>query len=149
MQISRFLLPVAVLGCAGHPSRPATRDDTQTLIDLEQQWVASYVAADAGYLRRLFADEAVFVSSSGVVTTGAQEIDELASGAVRYTRFSTWDLAPRVLGDTAYVTARSHVEGHVVATARDFVVDLRVLDVFVRRGAAWRLVASQATRVAP
>jgi ketosteroid isomerase-like protein len=149
MHISRVLILVAVLGCAGHPSPRSPHDDAQRLTDLEQRWVASYVAADAAFLRRLFADDVVFVSSSGVVTTGAQEIDELASGAVRYTRFSTWDLAPRVLGDTAYVTARSHVEGHVVATARDFAVDLRVLDVFVRRGATWRLVASQATRVGP
>jgi hypothetical protein len=47
------------------------------------------------------------------------------------------------------VTGVSHVEAVVVATQREIVVDMRVLDVFVRRGGQWQVLATQATRLAP
>lgn len=131
------------------PAPPAPRTDEQALIDLEHRWVASYVAGDAAFLQRLFADVVVFVNSRGEVSTGTQEIEELRTGAVRYAKFDTWDVVPRVHGDAAYVTARSRIEGVDTRSQREFAVDVRVLDVFVRSEGAWKLVASQITRIAP
>jgi hypothetical protein len=54
---------------------------------------------------------------------------------------------PRVFGDIAVVTAVSHVEAVVTATQREIVVDMRVLDVFVRSGGQWQVLATQGTRL--
>jgi hypothetical protein len=50
---------------------------------------------------------------------------------------------PRVFGDIAVVTAVSHIEAVVTATQREIVVDMRVIDVFVRSGGRWQVLASQ------
>jgi ketosteroid isomerase-like protein len=150
------LIFTALTGCA-RPRPPASappaaappRDDHRALIELERRWVASYVAADAGFLQQLFAADAVFINSRGQVSTGPQEIEELRSGAVRYRKFETWDVVPRIHGDAAFVTARSHIEGVFTQSQREFAVDVRVLDAFIRAGDAWKLVASQITRVEP
>lgn len=91
----------------------------------------------------------MLVNSRGEVGTGAQEVEEVRTGAVVYRRFDTWDVVPRIHGDAAVVTARSRIEGVVTATRREFAVDLRVTDVFVRAGGTWKVVASQGTRVDP
>jgi ketosteroid isomerase-like protein len=83
------------------------------------------------------------------VSTGPQEIEELRSGAVRYRKFETRDVVPRIHGDAAFVTARSHIEGVFTQSQREFAVDVRVLDAFIRSGDSWKLVASQITRVEP
>jgi uncharacterized protein (TIGR02246 family) len=151
----RTLIPLSLAlptltGCAtSAPASPSPRDEHQALIDLEHRWVASYVAGDAAFLQHLFADDAVFINSRGQVSTGPQEIEELRTGAVRYRKFETWDVMPRTHGDAAHVTARSHIEGVFTQSQREFVVDVRVLDVFVRSGDSWKLVASQITRVEP
>jgi ketosteroid isomerase-like protein len=145
-----WLCAAWLVGCAApiRPTAPAAVDhDARALIELEHRWVASYVAGDAGFLDRLFRDDVVLVNTRGEISSKRQEVDELRSGAVRYQTFDTWDLAPRLYGDVAVVTARSHVVGVVTASGRAFDVQMRVIDVFVRGAGRWQLVASQGTRV--
>lgn len=141
-------LTVSLLaGCARPRPRVQEHADARALVELEHRWVASYVARDTAFLEMLYAPDAVFVNSRGEVGTGAQEIEEVRTGAVIYRRFDTWDVVPRIYGDAAVVTARSRIEGVVTATGREIAVDLRVIDVFVRVGGVWKVVASQGTRV--
>lgn len=135
---------------AAQPRLPSqVQADAAVLVELEHRWVAAYVARDAAFLETLYAPDAVLVSSRGEVGTGAQEVEEVRTGAVLYRRFDTWDVTPRIHGDAAVVTARSRIEGVVTATQREFAVDLRVIDVFVRAGDTWKVVASQGTRFDP
>jgi ketosteroid isomerase-like protein len=103
--------------------------------------------ADAGFLDQLYRDDLVLVSSRGEIVTKQQEVEEVRTGAVRYRKFDTWDIVPRVFGDVAVVTALTRIEAIVTATQREIAVDLRVIDVFVRSGGTWRVLATQATRL--
>jgi ketosteroid isomerase-like protein len=145
-----FLALVASCGADKGPRAvPAGEQagDAQALIELEHRWTAAYVNADAEFLDELYRDDLVLVSSRGEVFTKQQEVDEVRTGAVRYRRFDTKDIVPRVFGDIAVVTAVSHVEAVVTATQREIVVDMRVIDVFVRSGGQWHVLASQGTRM--
>lgn len=139
-------------GCAeprAAPNRQPDDADSRALIALEHRWVASYVSRDAAFLETLYARDAVFVNSRGELGTAAQEIMEVRTGTVVYRKFDTWDIVPRIHGDTAVVTVRSRVEGVVPASGREFAVDLRMIDVFVRAGGTWKVVSSQGSRIEP
>jgi ketosteroid isomerase-like protein len=145
-----FLALLASCGAAPRPRVAPTADqagDAQALIELEHRWAAAYVNADAELLDKLYRDDLVLVSSRGEVLTKQQEVAEVRTGAVRYRRFDTKDLVPRVFGDTAVVTAVSHIEAVVTETQREIVVDMRVIDVFVRSGGRWQVLATQGTRL--
>ena len=122
---------------------PGTMEES--VIAAERQWAAAMVARDLPALRDIFADDLVYVHGSGAVETKAEFLEKLATGARAYTHITPLEPRARVYGDTAVVADLLDVG--VVSGEQRLTVRVRTINVFLRRGGRWQIVAHQATRL--
>ena len=99
--------------------------------------------ADTAALSRMVADEFVEISRLGQVRTRADNIRDIASGALRLTSVRYDSLAVRIYGDVAVLTGIADNTG--VARGMPFSGKIRYTRVFVRRDGRWQAVAMQQT----
>ncbi|HKU37437.1 MAG TPA: nuclear transport factor 2 family protein, partial [Polyangiales bacterium] len=72
---------------------------------------------------------------------------KLPSLGVKIDRIEMDQVKMRVLGDTAIVTG--HVVAKLSVAGNPIVEDVRFTRVYARRGAQWKMVAGQGTRLTP
>jgi ketosteroid isomerase-like protein len=99
--------------------------------------------ADTVALSRMVADEFVEISRLGQVRTRAENIRDIASGALRLTSVRYDSLMVRIYGDVAVLTGIADNTG--VARGMPFSGKVRYMRVFVRRDGRWQAVAMQQT----
>ena len=133
-----MVLALALL--AAQASSTAARELTQFEARLAETWKKGDCAAYGAML----APEWSVIHITGDVLTRAQVLDMCKAASDPIASFDVADIQVRTYGNTAVVTGRTTVTtaGSTPATVR-----LRFTDVFVRTSGAWRVVASQATRV--
>jgi len=124
----------------GLPSPP------MQLLDVLDRRVAAMLKNDFAALEALLDDALVYTHSSGRVETKAEFIAALRSGQLKYVAADLDDLRVRIYGSTALVTG--HARMTVESGGRQRVLEIRFLDVYLRRDARWRQVAWQSTRIA-
>ena len=106
-------------------------------------WTQAMVRRDQAALRRLLADDLVFVHSNGsTVQNKAQYI--AASERSTYEALPLSDVEIRVYGKTAVLSA--HIDTKNVGREP---FRVRTLQVFVQNNGQWQLAAFQSTRVTP
>ena len=114
------------------------------LTDLEYKMNEATVKKDRAFLERAYADDYYCIHSNGVGMNKAKELAETMSASSAWTDFKLDDLAIRLYGDVAILTARLTLKG----TAKGFKPGARrFTDIFVRRGGRWQLVGCQSTLV--
>jgi uncharacterized protein (TIGR02246 family) len=101
------------------------------------------LAADTAALSRLLAPDFVEISRLGTVRTRADNIRDIASGALHLTSVTYDSLTVRVYGDVAILTGIADNTG----TMRGFPFSgkVRYSRVFVRRDGRWQAVLMQQT----
>jgi uncharacterized protein (TIGR02246 family) len=111
---------------------------------LERQWAQAQVKADVALLGRIYADDIVYVHSSGDVDTRARLLERVGGGSLRYQKLELVDPRVRVYGDAAVVNGAFDVVVQVDGQP----VNHRVLyvHVYARQGGTWRMVAHQTTK---
>ena len=109
-----------------------------------QEFLAALRKGDEAALTPFYADDYTITMDTGAVQTKAQRIEWVKANAARLSTLDFQDLKTRVYGDTAVVTghAASQDEGAEK-------VDSRMIQVWVKQGGTWRLVAGQTTAIAP
>jgi len=143
-----LLLAAAALAEAQTP-RGGTlyqRRAEQELINLNAEWVRAARAADARSLERLLADDFTLTTADGETRSRKEYIAELVSGERKLTSLAPEGYQARLHGDAAVLA-----HGGTLAAeykGRDMSGRYRWTHFFVRRGARWRCVATQATRLA-
>lgn len=139
---------LAAIGCAGLASasaRPgAAEDDIAEILRAEREICAAFERGDADWLEANLDPTFTLTSSTGRVTTRAQEVAELRGGT-RYAVFRNRDSKVRLYGDAAVVTGITRVEGK--AGGAPYALDFQFTDTYVRRPQGWVLVASHASRL--
>ena len=120
--------------------------DEQTLMRIEQELTDAMLKGDASAVERHYADAFTFTTPDGETADKAQVVSSLKTGALKFEASKIDDMKVRVYGDTAVVTSRTTDKGSVNGV--DVSGQYRWMDVFVRRGGRWQLVAAQGTRVA-
>lgn len=102
------------------------------------------VRGDAGFFRRLLAEEFRYTNASGVAFDRAGYIDfYIESGHAKW-QSQEWDeLEVQLIGGVAVATCRLHDRATFDGTALD--ARFRSTQVFVKRGGEWRYVAGQTT----
>jgi uncharacterized protein (TIGR02246 family) len=135
-------LALAVLVLAA--SAQAAPDRTQEVLQIERDWCAAYQRGDVAYLEQLMTPDFTLIGSGGTVNTAASEIEELKSGAVKYSTFENRDMQVRFYGDTAIVIGRTHAAG--TSGGKPFDIDVAFTDVLVKLDGRWRAVAGHASR---
>ena len=120
------------------------------LTKMENDWPRIIKEHDAAAIRRMEADDAVFVYPDGSIGDKAQDIKDTESGALSADSWEVADLKVIVLDkDSAVVTGRSIVKGGKYkmpdGKVQDISGEYRWVDTFARRNGQWQVVAGAAT----
>jgi hypothetical protein len=174
--MKRFLLVVtpslvaalfagAQFGCAG--PQPTTSSNTNMAIpaptpdkaaietelkQIENDWPRIMKEHDASTVKRVEADDAVFIYPDGSIGDKAQDVKDMESGALSADSWEIADLKVNVLNnDSAVVSGRSIVKGGKYKMAdgktQDISGEYRWIDTYARRNGQWQLVAGASTPV--
>jgi hypothetical protein len=159
------LLAGAQFGCAG--PQPTTSTNTNMAIPaptpdqaaietelkkIENDWPRIMKEHDAGAVKRIEADDAVFIYPDGSIGDKAQDVKDMESGALSADSWEIADLKVNVLNnDSAVVSGRSIVKGGKYkmpdGKTQDISGEYRWIDTYARRNGQWQLVAGASTPV--
>ncbi len=136
--------------CVLSPLPAAAQIDTASIrqvLATEDRRFAAMVHADTSALASLLAPDLTYTHTDGAQNTGAELLQLLGSGTLRYASIAPEAREVRVLGSSAVVTGRSAMrvsaDGHVRAFG------IRYLAVYRRSAGGWELIAWQSTRLPP
>jgi len=141
----RFVTVVAIVALA--LSFADLRADEAAILQVTRDACKAFVDRDTRRLREVLTEDFTLTDADGTVTTRADEIASVETGAVRYDVFENHDMKVRIYGDSAVVTGRTTVKG--TAGKSPFAAEFQFTDAIVRRGDRWRFAASHISRVAP
>ena len=114
------------------------------LTDLEYKMNEATVKKDRDFLERAYADDYYCVHSNGSAMDKATELAKTMAASSAWTDFALDDVAIRIYGDVAILTARLTLKG----AAEGFKAGARrFTDIFVRREGQWQLVGCHSTLV--
>ena len=99
------------------------------------------IAGDMTAFASILADEFVYNQPSGNVADKAAYIEMLKSGAVKLKKAERYDVAIHVYGDVATAMGSTRVDVEMKGEPRQ--VDLRYLNVWVKRDGRWQLASRQ------
>lgn len=172
--MKRFLLVVtlslvaalfvfAQFGCAGPQSTTSTNANMATpapaptpdkaaieteLKKIENDWPRIIKEHDAAMVKRIEADDAVFLYPDGSIGDKATDVKDTESGALTADSWEVSEVKVSVLNsDWAVVTGRSIVKGGKYKGQPFPYDDIRWVDTYARRNGQWQLVAGGATPV--
>ena len=152
--MKRVLVTAALLAAACAPSAAQTRGRPTTyqqsverqLVAIVEDWARAARAADARALERLFADDFSATTADGRVRSKREYIADFVSGSRRIDELTLGNYHARVHGNAAALTHGGTLRG--TQDGRDASGRYRWTHFFVRTGGRWRVVATQATRLA-
>ncbi|MDX6403431.1 MAG: hypothetical protein QOH70_886 [Blastocatellia bacterium] len=122
------------------------------LSKIENDWPRIIKEHDAATVRRIEADDAIFVYPDGTLGDKAQDIKDMEAGSLSADSWEVLDLKVNVLDkDSAVVSGRNVVKGGKYkmpdGKVQDISGEYRWVDTFVRRNGQWQVVAGAATPV--
>ena len=112
----------------------------------DEEMARAVVAGDVARLEDIYADDYVYVGAEGRQVSRAERLAAFRSGALRYLSTKHTGATVRVYGQIAVVQGRTH--SSVMAGGRQIEGDFQYVGVWVRRNGRWRIVLTQATRIA-
>jgi ketosteroid isomerase-like protein len=150
--MKRVLLAAALLVVAAQFAASQTQDKPAQpageKLGIAEQAVNGRVSAFLDALRKgdqvalasIYADDFTVTTDTGDVHTKVQRLEWVKANAARLSTLEFQDLKTRVYGDTAVVTGR--------ATSTAGAINSRIIQVWVKQGGTWRVVAGQNTPIA-
>lgn len=124
-------------------SLPASESDEAALRRLNQEYVDAFMKADVDWYQEHLAHDFLCIESDGSVLDKAQFLREAAKGP-DVSSYRLDDVSVHVLGGAADV-ALVRAQGSFSRPDRTTGVSLYV-DIYVRRGGAWKAISAQITR---
>jgi hypothetical protein len=117
----------------------------QQLIKLEEAWIDADIQVDVAFLDRAIADDLTLTNEGGTVTGKAEFIEDLKSGALKFTSIANDDYKVRVYGKAAVVTFRSTIKGQF--KDKDISGQYRETDTWVKLAGGWQCMASHESKI--
>jgi ketosteroid isomerase-like protein len=117
----------------------------QELLKRNKEYDEALVREDASALERIFADEFIYMSTTGDLINKAQQLEAIKSGDLKVEYGKSDEVRVRVYGNTAVMTGRFIAKGEY--KGKVFESPERYTAVWVKRRGRWQLVAEQGTRV--
>lgn len=102
---------------------------------------AAMIGGDMNVFASMLADEFVYHQPSGNVANKAAYVASLKSGDIKLTKAERYDVTIHVYGDTA--TAMGSTKVDLIMKGEPRQVDLRYLNVWVKRDGRWQLASRQ------
>ncbi len=135
-----------LVACA-NPQRP---DDAALVADLTAQadrWDKAIVRKDRAAIEANMADDFRNIDGSGDVEAKQPFVDDLVSPDLTIDPYRVEDFDVRLYGDVALLSGRTRMTGRYQGKA--FTSHYRYIDIYVRRGGAWKIVSVQISRIPP
>jgi len=117
----------------------------QTLMNIEQEMANAVVKNDMSVFEKYIANDGSFTDPGGMMMNKAQLIAMFKSGDLKIESSKIDGMKVRRFGNTAIVTYTTMDKG--MFKGRDISGQYRWIDVFVKTGAKWKLVAGQGTPI--
>jgi uncharacterized protein (TIGR02246 family) len=117
-------------------------DDEHLISQLFEDGDRALIAGDVAELSRIFADDYVQYDASGKASTKADVIATLSSGKIRYVSMVSTGRRIRLLRDDVAIVHGSE-DDEVEQDGKRFPVSYVYMDVVMKRGGKWMIVASQ------
>ncbi|HEY0955103.1 MAG TPA: nuclear transport factor 2 family protein [Roseateles sp.] len=108
-------------------------------------WDRAIVARDRAAIEANMADDFRQIDARGNVETKASFIAGLLSPELQLDPYTVEDFEVRVYGDTALISGRTRMTGR--HAGQPFSTHYRYIDVYVKRGGAWKIVSVQLSPV--
>jgi len=120
-------------------------DDEHTLIKIQNEWAEARMKGDSSYTRRLEAENCTVVWPDGSIVNKQEDLKSM-TGDIVFTEFKVDGLQVRLYGDTGIVVGQGTINAH---EGRQNLLGGKFVwtDTFIKRGGAWKVVASQVTPV--
>lgn len=135
---------VAVLaGCTSLPAMTAA-DDVSAVSAAAEKLRVAMVDPTSGALSALVADDLSYGHSGGRVDTKTSFISDLVEGKSDFVSIAITDQTIKIAGNVAIV--RHSLAADTLDSGKPGKVSLKVLGVWQKQGATWRLIARQAVR---
>ncbi|MDR7332701.1 nuclear transport factor 2 family protein [Roseateles asaccharophilus] len=104
-------------------------------------WDRAIVAKDRAAIAANMADDFRQIDARGNVETKASFVDGLVTPDLVLDPYTVEDFEVRVYGDTALISGRTRMTGRY--QGQPFSTHYRYIDVYVKRGGAWKIVSVQ------
>lgn len=119
----------------------------QELMRMERDWSAAFLRNDVSVIDRILADDFIGTDGRGLMSDKAQEIEDARSAGANHRILSEVidDFKIRIYGDAAIVNARATEK--VLANEKEFTIQYRRTDVYVKRNGRWQCVSFHGSRV--
>jgi Domain of unknown function (DUF4440) len=152
MKILSALLLSSVLFAGAAEGRQARRarkppDLSEVITTLEARRFKAMTEADLVTLERILGDDLTYTHTDGRTESKAEFIETLRSGKLRYLSIEPANEKVRSYGTTAVGTGRAVIK--VRSDGKETTLQIRFIDVYLRRHGRWQLVAWQSTRLTP
>ena len=122
------------------------------LLRIEKDWPRAVKEKDVEAVKRVEADDGVFIYPDGTIGDKATDVQDMARGALSADSWEVMDLKVNVVNkDAAVASGRSVVKNGKYKTPQGKSIDIsgqyRFIDTFARRNGEWKLVAGAATPI--
>ena len=107
-------------------------------------FIAAVKKNDIGGVSNFLADDLVYTHSTGIVESKQEYLAKLKAGHQKYTAIELIDPKIRTFGDTAVINTQARMTGATKGVPFDNTLFL--MQVWVKQGGSWKLVAHQTTR---
>lgn len=146
VSVSFAILTLLLLSITGFSqSKPSKTADG--VLSTIHELCRAFETGDTERLRKNMTEDFTLTSSTGVITTLADEINDLKTGKAKYTVFKNVDMKPRLYGNTAVVTGKTIVKGEYDKQA--FEAEFQFTDTLIWKDGRWWMVSSHASRLKP
>ena len=136
---------VGFMAANGQEKKPAAAGTADAIKQLERDWADASKSGNADKLGEILADDWMGLGPDGVVSTKAQSLNNVKTGASKLTSFDFGPMDVKVIGTVAIVqgsdTEKSSVKG------KDTSGKWVWMDVFANRNGKWQAVRSQSAMV--
>jgi ketosteroid isomerase-like protein len=146
-RLVRWVVAAGLLLCGSPSVLAAQGGDTEAVKALELKRFEAMQQNDFSALEGLLADDMIYTHSSGQADTKAQFLEALRTGKTRYVKIAPTDTNVTIFGDTAVIRGRGQFTVENQAGKNEFT--LSYLDVWLKRGGKWQMVAWQSARLPP
>jgi ketosteroid isomerase-like protein len=137
-------LAALVLACCTGATQRGPGGDKAVVDTLKAQadaWDKAIVRKDRGAIEANMADDFRQIDRAGNVETKKSFVDGLLSPDLEIDPYAVEEFDVRLYGDTALLSGRTRMTGRY--QGKPFASHYRYIDVYVRRGDAWRVVSVQ------
>jgi len=150
MKLAAAVTSLALLfACAAPQSPQSPQPDLSvvaaTLSAQADAWDKAIVRKDRAAVEANMADDFRQIDAAGNVETKASFLEGLLSPDLQIDPYTVEDFDVRLYGDVALLSGRTRMTGRY--QGKPFTSHYRYIDIYVRRGGAWKIVSVQVSRI--